>query len=374
MGSSSPPGWSSPGGDRVRVRLAALGAAGPAHRPGLTVRLEDDAGHLGVGDAAPLPGRTADDLAGARAALGAVGAAGAFEVAPSVGGVVEALAALAAGGLDPARVPSATFALETALLDLVGRRLGQPVWALLRDPPRPGAGGGQRPGPGPRLGPGRGGRRPGRGLPGPEGEVRRGALAAVRAGLAAARTAGGAALALRLDVGGAWPVADAPGHLAALSDLGLAYVEDPVAAGDLSALARALSAPGVSPDAAAVPLAADALLEPPGGLDAVLAAGIFSVAILKPAFLGGLLAARALARRARAAGLAVVVTHALDGPAGLAAAADLALALDAAAPGLGPLVPTRASWTGPATGPVRVRGPAVIPGDAPGLGLGPEAP
>ena len=49
---------------------AARSAAGTwTERTGLTLLLEDDAGLTGLGEAAPLPGFSPDDLAGARAAL-----------------------------------------------------------------------------------------------------------------------------------------------------------------------------------------------------------------------------------------------------------------------------------------------------------------
>src|SRR5690606_33379374 len=78
-----------------------------------------------------------------------------------------------------------------------------------------------------------------------------------------------------------------------------------------------------APDSLGATRAPDA----PGALDALLAAGLANVLVLKPMLLGGFLPALALAARARACGAGVVISHLFDGPVALAASAHLAVAL-----------------------------------------------
>jgi L-alanine-DL-glutamate epimerase-like enolase superfamily enzyme len=78
--------------------------------------------------------------------------------------------------------------------------------------------------------------------------------------------------------------------------------------------------------AAPVPLAADESLALPGAWPAL--ATLCRVVVLKPTLLGGLAACLQLARDAAARGLAATVTHTFDGPIAVAAAAELAVALD----------------------------------------------
>lgn len=108
------------------LKAVARSAAGTwTERTGLTLLLEDDAGLAGVGEAAPLPGFSPDELAGAKAALVALLGRTFPDAAP--GDVVRALSD-AAQSLPS---PSARFALESALLDLWARQLRIPAWALL---------------------------------------------------------------------------------------------------------------------------------------------------------------------------------------------------------------------------------------------------
>lgn len=341
----------------MRVRIAGRLRAGSAGRPGIRLVLTGPAGLVGAGDAAPLTGRSRDAIDDVAAALEALGARGPFEVAESIEGVIEAVAE---SGIDPVALPSAAFALETALLDVVGRRLGIPAWRLLRDPgapppaPVPVNALAQTPSAAADVAV----RAAAKGYGALKVKAAGAPVDRIHAGLSGARAVA-PDLALRLDVAGAWGLEAARANLAALSDLGLAYVEDPVAPGDLPGLAGA-----------PIPIAADAALDAEEGLDAVLAAGCVSVAVLKPAFVGGSLRTLAFAERARAAGLAVVVTHALDGPAGLAAAGDLALALDPPPLASG-LAEHRGLWSWPGRMPSRAAGASVVPTEAPGLGLAP---
>ena len=125
--------------------------------------------------------------------------------------------------------------------------------------------------------------------------------------------------------------ADANGHLddvetlaPALAAARVEYVEDPCAIdveGD--GLARWIA----SPLALDAPLGVD-----PRRVMTQARSLAASVVVLKPTLLGGLDETLALAARARGRGLKVVLSHALEGPVGLAALAHLALAASAAAP------------------------------------------
>ncbi|MEZ4473956.1 MAG: mandelate racemase/muconate lactonizing enzyme family protein [bacterium] len=136
-------------------------------------------------------------------------------------------------------------------------------------------------------------------------------LAAERRRLSAIREAAGPAARLRLDANGR--LADPDAWLHALADLDVEWWEQPAPVG----------AP--LPAAAAV-LALDEAIQTAADVDAAAAAGV-AVVVLKPAFLGGLLAARDLARHAASRGLRVCLTHGFESAVGRAGAAHLAAAM-----------------------------------------------
>ncbi len=145
---------------------------------------------------------------------------------------------------------------------------------------------------------------------------------------------------LRLDANQTWPPDEVDARLHALADLPIEYVEEPTV-GIGPWLARSVDAraddakalAGAVHDRAArlrLPMALDESLAAPDRddwLDRALASGAIAALILKPTILGGFAACAALAARARAHGVAAIVTHALEGPVGTAACASLALAL-----------------------------------------------
>jgi L-alanine-DL-glutamate epimerase-like enolase superfamily enzyme len=275
--------------------------------------------------------------------------------------------------------PAARFALETALFDALARFHGIWLAALLRAPGR---------GPGTATGPAD----PHVGAtatpPGPHvGTVPRVPLAAVVDDPEAARRAFAAGIrcfkiklgaddpldrvraiaaatpgaALRIDANRSWPPAAVLDRLAALAALPIEYVEEPCHDAH-----RLLAGPlpcKLALDESLVELSA-------GDLAAALRSPALGAVILKPALLGGLSACLALAAQARASGVAAVASHALEGPIGTAACAELALALAAGqapgtAAGLAPH-PALAGWR------LRVEQIAadhVHPAAAPGLGF-----
>ena len=121
---------------------------------------------------------------------------------------------------------------------------------------------------------------------------------------------------IRLDANAAWPLDVARRRLEALAPIAPRYVEQPVAAGSLHRLG-----------ACAVPWAADESLADPALVAPLLSSRGCAAFVLKPAILGGLVRARAIALRAAERGLPSVVTHLMDGPHAMAAAAELAVSL-----------------------------------------------
>lgn len=298
-------------------------------RKGLVLSLTDDEGRVGLGEATPLPGFSPDTvdeaervLAEVPRALGAIdlpggtSASGATPRAPAFA----ALRALAPLSARLRGLPAARFALETALLDLLGQRLGLPVAACLGGPRR-------------------------------YAEVRVNGLLMTSLELpvmlerARALTARGVSsikvklrsrghdgfardlealralrsehpdIELRLDANGAWTLEDTPRRLGLLAPLNPRFVEQPVAPEQLHHL-------GVCD----VPWAADESLAIEGMPERLLEADGCAAFVLKPAILG-LLRAHELGRRAQARGIEAVVTHLFDGPIALAASCELALAL-----------------------------------------------
>jgi len=214
----------------------------------------------------------------------------------------------------PPNLPAARAALEGALLDLWARTAGVPSWALLR----PSA---AKPAP----------RALAALLSGePEQAVER-ALAARargigtfkfkigrRAGLErelmavrALRAELGPSARLRLDANQALSAAQAKQYLPRFADCDLEFIEEPCAPEAFAEL-RSLG----------VPLALDESLasfaEPQLGDRAL---------VLKPTLLGGVSACLSLTETARALGAQVVVSHAFEGPLGLALSAALALSI-----------------------------------------------
>ncbi|MEO8699489.1 MAG: AMP-binding protein [Kofleriaceae bacterium] len=253
---------------RVRWQLASTGAArGHTDREALILELRSDTGHVGLGEAAPLDNR------------------GQALLQPCY----TDLAALVA-------CPAARFALETALYDLIARERGvtiaellgpvhpmPPIAVVVDDPDEARAAGARCL----KIKVG-----------GDDDEAR------VRAIAAAAPDAR-----LRLDANQRWPRESVRARLAALADLPIDFVEEPC-----SDAASLLPLP--------LPIALDesliTLAELPRGIAAV---------VLKPTELGGFHACLELAARARAAGIAAVVTHALEGPIGTHACGELARVL-----------------------------------------------
>lgn len=182
--------------------------------------------------------------------------------------------------------------------------------------------------------------------------------------VAAVRDAAGADVALRLDANAAWKEVDTPPRLRELARFGIEFLEQPVAAPEVEALARLRAA-------APFPIAADEALRSEAHAEALLAAGAADLLVLKPAAVGGLRAACRIAARAAHAGIPLVVTSFLDSGLGRVAALHLAASLPGEPRAAG-LATGELLAEDPVTSPPVVEGD-LAPPQAPGLGVAPDA-
>ena len=321
----------------VHWSITDRGAAhGRLQRTAILVELTTEHGTRGLGEAAPLsadllelrsrsaiPVLAASPLEALAAELAALAVP--FEVAADPGAIAAFAARLTA--------PSARFAIETALLDALAIDRRCSIASLFASPfaIRPGS---------PRelavnavvedvteaRSAVAAGYRCLKIKVGPEGDLER-----VRAIASAAPRAR-----LRLDANQRWPRAAVRDRLAALADLPIDYVEEPC-----------IDSRSLLADDLELKLALDESLPTLTGAELAAALGSRSLAalVLKPTVLGGIAACLALAARARAHGVMPIVTHALEGPIGMSACCELALAIGGEpAVGLAPH-PALAAWS-----------------------------
>ena len=268
-------------------------------RPGWQLVLVDSSGRRGHGEAATSPGfgsgaaATGADMRRLPAAL--LGCS-------DTGDLDRVMAALALQSSE------ATYAVELALLDLIGQHRGLPLAACLTHTVS------EAPIPRHAL------------IRSPDEaaecaasalkvKVGRETLAADDRRLAGIRRVAGPHVSIRLDANGAWSPEEAIEALRRLGRHDVALVEQPCPTVEGLARVRA---------AVDIPVAAD---ESAPELDRILALDAADVLVLKPMFVGGLRAALRLAERARAADLRISVTHALEGTVGRLGALHLAAAI-----------------------------------------------
>jgi len=349
---------------RLPLRAPLATAHGAiTQREGALLEIETQRGVRGYGEALPLPGFGLETPAEAARAL--------EELARELlGRRAESPAALldASERAAPA-APAARAALDTAVHDLVARGRGVSLahWLSSREGTKPHA------------------RVPVSALvaasdpPAAAAEARRRLSQGFRtlklklgasdferdlARVAAVREAAGTEVALRLDANGAWKESDAPPRLRELARFGIEFLEQPVAAPEVEALARLRAL-------APFPIAADEAVRSEADAEALLNANAADLLVLKPAALGGLRAASRIAARARHAGVPVVVTSFLDSGLGRTAALHLAASLPGALRAAG-LATGELLAQDLAASPPILEGALGLP-QGPGLGIAPEA-
>ena len=285
-------------------------------RRGVLLELRDDAGHVGVGEASPIPSLgygTVEDVLTLLATFVGDGTLPHLldVVDPHTPGVMALLCAL-----------------DVAGLDLEGRRAGRSVASLL-------AADGAHVVPSARVNAVIGDGTPeetarfgveatAQGYDVLKTKVGAGELAQDFGRIVALRAACPDAT-IRLDANGAWDEATALQAARSLAQFGIELIEQPVAAGDVAALRRVRDAVAGSPL-----IAADEAVTDPSTLARVLAERAADLVVLKPMFLGGLRPALDVARRAEARGLSAIVTTTFDSSIGTAAALHLAAVIDGA--------------------------------------------
>jgi L-Ala-D/L-Glu epimerase len=284
---------------RARMRAPFVSASGSiSDRELVRLRLEDSAGRVGFGEAAPLPDYNGASVEDVREALEACRPA-------LTRGTGLPRGELLARCIELAVLPPAIAAVDLALWDLEGRRTGQPVWRLL------GADAGaavevnytiaasDRAGAAAQA-----------------SEARAAGFRCVKAKvgvgddagrLAAVRAVLGPDVAIRLDANGAWSVEEAAAALRVLAPIGIELCEEPVRG---LAQTRELAA------ATSVPIALDETASAIGALEDPVCQAV----CLKIASFGGITGVVQAARRARNAGYEVYLASTLDGPLGIAAA------------------------------------------------------
>jgi len=296
----------------MKIVTARVFASRLGTRTGLVVELVDADGRLGRGEATPLPGFSPESLGEARAALEAFAARLPLEVVADPAGVAIVVGAL------PARVPSARFAIETALLELVARAEDVSLATLLRGGPAPHL---------VRHAALLAARGTGEALAEATRAVARGIRTLKRkvwgrpfdeelALLSLLRGRFGEEVELRVDANGAWTPDEARARLEALARVGVALVEEPTSGRGLCALGRV-----------AVGWAADESLLDPSLAVPLLCQPSCAALVVKPMLLGGVWRCLALAELADQYDRDVIVTHMFDGPIALAACEALAAAL-----------------------------------------------
>jgi L-alanine-DL-glutamate epimerase-like enolase superfamily enzyme len=335
----------------LRASLAGA-AAGLVKREFAVLTLTRGDGTAGVGEASPLPAYSPDTIEEVAPELQRL-AEGPVQV-DALGTPFELLSEVL--GAYPPERPSSRFAIETALLDWLGRNRGEPLHRVL-------SGALER------------GRIPIADLVmtsdasawprSVDALVADGAThiklkigvdleAEVRA-LTEIRRAH-PALPLRLDGNGRVSLDALRRHASALEAVGLELIEEPVPS---EAWAEALELP--------LPFALDETLRDDALSARLLQTGKVRAVVLKPMVLGGFVACFGAAERAADCGADYLVSHTFDGPIARAAAAELALALQTPlAAGLG-AHPALELW--PPHEIAALQGREIAPHDAPGLGL-----
>jgi L-alanine-DL-glutamate epimerase-like enolase superfamily enzyme len=138
--------------------------------------------------------------------------------------------------------------------------------------------------------------------------------------LRAIRAAVGPEPRVRIDAGAAWDLDTATERIAALEPFRIEFVEQPLAAWDITGHAALRERVGV-------PIALDESVDSEGAARAALADGAADVLVVKPVRVGGLAATMRIAESASAAGALVVLGTYFETGVGIAAALRIAAAM-----------------------------------------------
>lgn len=327
------------------------------------VTIIDEAGRKGFGEAAPLPGFGGEApercLQAIRSAMKLMTKDFFFNWMTR--GRADAL--LGKMELELSKAPCARSAIEGAMIDLLAQRSGKPITEILEGPESR---------PSPRVNillvADNVDRLEDEALSGAENgftsfKMKLGADVenSVRR-VIAVRDAIGPDSRLRVDVNGAWSAEQAASFIDQARDAQVEFVEQPLRAADLQGLTALRRQTGAS-------IAVDESIREPADVARVVAAQAADVVVLKPMFLGGWRPTLQAAEFAKAHGLGVVVTTALDGCIGRAHATHMAAALacDAFAHGLATGHLFCQDLT---TEPLAAKGGCIPLRNTPGLGIG----
>ncbi len=314
----------------------------------LAISLTDEDGITGYGEAAPLEAYDGTSIARVEQALERYRPI--VENATGMNGAEIVDACRRADDL-----PEAFAAIDLALWDRAGRRVGRPVASLITDTPASGVPVNATLSALDRAG---AAEQAARALEQGFDCLKLKVGVGDDAGrLAAVRATAGAHVALRVDANGAWSVEQAVRNIEALAPSGLELVEEPV---------HGLSEVREVRDRVAVRVAIDETAAEHGALTA----GVADAVCLKISRCGGISGLLAAASLVRASGAEAYVASTLDGPLGIAAGvhAAAALASRGALPACG--LATLGMFEGPANPLSAVGGEIAVP-QGPGLGVAP---
>ncbi len=317
---------------RMVVRRHALRLCEPlrtsygavAERELLIVAITDEDGVSGYGEAAPLEDYDGVSIARVEAALERYRPV--IEgVGPSRGGGgsdgADASGMNGAEVVDACRrvddLPEAFAAIDLALWDRAGRRMGRPIASLLTDTPAPAV---------PVNATLSAIDRAGAALQAKLAVEQEFGCLKVKVGVgddagrvAAVRAVAGPHVALRIDANGAWNVEQAVRNIEALAPAGLELVEEPV-----HGLASVREVRERVPTRVAI--------DETAAEHGALTAGVADAVCLKISRCGGISGLLAAAALVRASGAEVYVASTLDGPLGVAAGVHVAAALASRGP------------------------------------------
>ena len=294
----------------VRWPIEGRGAARTfgGERTAVIVGVRGDGGETGLGEAAPLQGRSLDEIDDTLAAADALAARFplAIETPAHATGIADRVTA----------APAARFALETALLAAIAQHARTSIAALWSALPL--------------------GELSAAIIVDDEADATRAVAAGARCLKLKAETPELAhriaravpGIRLRIDANQRWPRSQTMQWLADVAQLPVDFVEEPCA--DCVELLREPLPCKLALDESLVTLDR-------AELDRALASPELAAIILKPTVLGGFARSLGLAAHAHAHGIAPIVSHALEGPIGFAACHELSRAIGADVPvGLGP--------------------------------------